>query len=159
MALRMVPISGCTNASSINVRSADSVEAFFKRQCDQERQIVSRRKRLSILSVGRITATADQWTQADVKLAERRLFAHVGAIPNACRTPKRLLSVETELCDGACGNPNTAARRSALIVRLEFETAEPLSVQGPAVFSKLTLCETRSLTLVALRHCLRIALS
>ena len=44
------------------------------------------------------------------------------------------------------------ARRFALIVRLEFETAEPLSVQGPPEFSKLTLCETRSLTLVLGEH-------
>jgi len=50
----------------------------------------------------------------------RRLFAHVGAIPNACRAPKRLLSFDTELCDGADGNPNTAARRCALIVRLNL---------------------------------------
>jgi hypothetical protein len=67
----------------------------------------------------------------------RRLFAHVGTIPNACRNPKRLLSFETELCDGAGGNPNTAARRCALIVRLEFETAEPLSVHARQYFSNL----------------------
>jgi hypothetical protein len=38
-------------------------------------------------------------------------------------------------------------------------TANPLYVPVSAMVKNFSLCETRSLTLVALRHCLRIALS
>ena len=45
---------------------------------------------------------------------------------------------------------------------LSFRVLFGYAVRFPRVLgrvAKLTLCETRSLTLVALRHCLRIALS
>ena len=57
-----------------------------------------------------------------------------------CRTAKRLLTLEAELCDGAGRNPNTATRRFAVIVRLKCETAEPLIVRARQYSQNLRFC-------------------